>query len=156
MNKKIVYVDMDGVIADFKTFSDNIPIDELKKYDTLNENGILKHNPDKYPNIFSKLKPIEGAIEGVKKLMTQYDVYILTSSPWDNNTAASEKIEWVKKYFGDLLKKRVIISHNKQLCIGDYLIDDTKRNGADKFIGEHIWFGYDYKNWDEVLKYLMK
>lgn len=147
---------MDGVIADFKAFSDNIPLNELKKYDTLNENGIVKHNPDKYPNIFSKLKPIEGAIDAVKTLMKYYEVYILTSSPWDNNTAASEKIEWIKKYFGDLLKKRVIISHNKHLCIGDYLIDDTKRNGADKFIGEHIWFGHDYKNWNEVLKYLIK
>lgn len=154
--KKIVYVDMDGVIADFKSFSDNIPINELKKYDTLNKYGIVKHNPDKYPHLFINLKPIDGAIEGVKKLMTKYDVYILTSSPWDNVTAASEKIEWVKKYFGDLLKKRVIISHNKQLCIGDYLIDDTKRNGADKFNGEHIWFGHDFKNWNEVINYLMK
>ena len=54
----------------------------------------------------------------------------------------SKNIEWIKTYFGDIFKKKVVLSHNKQLNIGDYLIDDHTRNGADEFIGEHIHFWY--------------
>jgi hypothetical protein len=49
------------------------------------------------------------------------------------------------------------------MLIGDYLIDDRLKNGAGKFKGELIHFGYDYVNdkinpypdWDSVLKKLL-
>lgn len=63
----------------------------------------------------------------------------------------SKNIEWIKTYFGDIFKKKVVLSHNKQLNIGDYLIDDHTRNGADEFIGEHIHFGTEkFLDWDAV------
>ena len=59
------------------------------------------------------------------------------------------------EYLGDAAKKRVIVSHNKNLMIGDYLIDDRTANGAGEFKGELIQFGTEkYPNWKEVLKYL--
>jgi 5'(3')-deoxyribonucleotidase len=59
------------------------------------------------------------------------------------------------KYLGDAAKKRVIVSHNKNLMIGDYLIDDRTANGAGEFKGELIQFGTEkYPNWTEVLSYL--
>ncbi len=85
-----------------------------------------------------------------------YDVYILSTSPWDNITAASDKIAWVKKYLGDVAKKRVILTHHKNLAKGDYLIDDRLKHGVDKFEGEHIHFGTDkFQNWNDVLNYLL-
>ena len=30
----------------------------------------------------------------------KYDVYILSSAPWKNPSAWSDKLEWVKKYLG--------------------------------------------------------
>ena len=52
--------------------------------------------------------------------------------------------------------KRLILSHHKQLNVGDYLIDDRTANGADKFTGEHIHFGQDkFPDWNAVLKYLL-
>ena len=39
--------------------------------------------------------------------------------------------------------------------MGDYLIDDRLRNGAEKFNGEHIHFGTEkFPDWNSVLKYL--
>ena len=48
------------------------------------------------------------------------------------------------------------MSHNKNLNIGDYLIDDRTANGAGQFKGEHIHFGTEqFPDWDSVLKYLL-
>lgn len=83
------------------------------------------------------------------------DTFILTAAPWGNPTAANNKIDWVKKYLPNEAYKRIIISHNKHLCIGDYLVDDSTRNGAGEFTGEHIHFGTDtFPDWKSVLDYL--
>jgi hypothetical protein len=41
--------------------------------------------------------PLPGAIEAYKALCEKYDCYILSTSPWNNPTAASDKFDWVKK-----------------------------------------------------------
>ena len=39
--------------------------------------------------------------------------------------------------------------------MGDYLVDDSTRNGAGEFSGEHIHFGTDkFPDWKSVLDYL--
>jgi 5'(3')-deoxyribonucleotidase len=92
MKKKIVYFDMDNVLVNFQSGIDATPIEVQKEYE-----GHL----DDVPDIFSKMKPNKEMCELFNKMAddTRYDVYILSTSPWDNPTAASEKVEWVKKYF---------------------------------------------------------
>ena len=66
------------------------------------------------------------------------------------------KREWVEKYLGKNAYKRLILSHNKHLCAGDYLIDDRTKNGAGEFKGELIQFGKEkFPDWSSVLKYLL-
>jgi len=66
-----------------------------------------------------------------------------------------DKLKWVKKHLGKVSYKRLILSHHKNLNIGDFLIDDRTKNGADKFKGEHIHFGTKkFPNWTSVMKYL--
>ena len=94
------------------------------------------------------------AIEAVKELAKKYDVYVLSTSPFQNPTAWKDKIEWIYKYFGkdpsSVLYKRLILTHHKNLNKGDILIDDRTKNGADKFEGELILFKSDkYPNWEE-------
>lgn len=138
---------MDGVLVDFDLYVKN-NADILKKY-----NG----NVCSVPRIFSKMKPMTGAIEAYKKLSNKFDTYILSTAPWDNPSAWSDKLEWVKKYLGELAYKRLIITCHKNLNKGDYLIDDMNKNGAEKFTGELILFGSDkFLNWESVLKYLLK
>jgi len=65
------------------------------------------------------------------------------------------KQRWVMKYLGASADKRMIVSHNKNLMIGDYLIDDRTANGAGEFRGELIQFGTEkYPDWTTVLNYL--
>lgn len=90
---------------------------------------------------FQKEEPIENAIVSYIKLCSKYDTYILSTSPWENPTALNDKLDWVKKHLGQHAHKRLILSHNKHLNQGHYLIDDREKNGADKFVGELILFG---------------
>ena len=56
----------------------------------------------------------------------------------------------------DVFYKKIIITHHKDLCQGDYLIDDRGKNGTSEFAGEWIHFGSEqFPNWESVLDYLM-
>ena len=49
----------------------------------------------------------------------------------------------------------MVITHRKDLCLGDYLIDDRGKNGTSEFTGEWIEFGSEkFPNWNSVLVYL--
>jgi 5'-nucleotidase len=147
--KKIIYIDMDNVLVDFKSGIAKISKDVQDEYES---------HLDDVPGIFSLMEPMEGAIDAFNKLSQseKYDVYILSTAPWDNSTAWSAKVEWVKKYLGVHGYKRLILSHHKNLNAGDYLIDDRTKNGVDKFKGEHIHFGQvAFPTWNEVLDYLI-
>ena len=138
---------MDNVLVDFQSGIDSLS-DE--------ERGAYKDNIDNVPGIFSKMQPLNGAIEGYKKLTEHFDVYILSTAPWNNPSAGSDKLLWVQKHLGDIAYKRLILSSNKNLNAGDYLIDDRTANGASDFKGEHIHFLTEqFKNWDDVLNYLI-
>ena len=137
---------MDNVLVDFKSGIDRTSDELLKQYE-----GHL----DDVPGIFSKMLPMEGAIEAFEQLAQKYDVYILSTAPWNNPSAWSDKVLWVQRYLGEVAYKRLILSHHKNLCQGDYIIDDRTRHGVDIFDGEHIHFGTDrFPNWRSVLDYL--
>ena len=106
------------------------------------------------------MEPMHGAIKAVNTLSAVFEVYILSTAPWLNDTAWTDKLKWVKKYFGDgednPFYKRLILSHHKNLNMGDYLIDDRTKNGAAEFCGTLIQFGSaEFPDWESVTKYLL-
>ncbi len=156
--KKILYIDMDGVVADFdKAMAELDPTLNIKEGDNWDERSkkvdeICMQNP----MIFHTLEPIRGAITAIIKLNDHYEVYFLSSPMWALPECFSGKRIWLEKHFGELAKHKLILTKRKDLNIGDYLIDDTTRNGVDKFKGEHLHFGTDkYPDWDSVLKKLL-
>lgn len=147
MEKKRLFFDMDNVLVDFKSGIDLL--DESVKKD-------FEGHLDDVPGIFGLMKPVEGAIEAVHKLNEVYDVYILSTAPWGNPSAWSDKVKWVTKYLDDIFHKRMIITHRKDLVEGDYLIDDRGKNGTSEFKGEWIQYGSEkFPDWNAVLKYLI-
>lgn len=144
---KKLFFDMDGVLVDFQSGIDKLSEETKREYE-----GRL----DEVPGIFSLMEPMPGAVEAVRELSEYYDVYILSTAPWNNLTAYSDKIQWLTKYFGDLFKKRVIVTHCKNLCDGDYLVDDRAKNGASEFAGVWVQFGSErFPDWEEVTRYLI-
>jgi len=109
------------------------------------------------PGIYENLEPIKNAIQSVTKLLQHesFDVYFLSTPPWDNPEAWTHKRLWIEKYFGKAVRHRLILTARKDLNIGDFLIDDSKYRGQQKFVGEWLEFGSDkFPDWSSVLKYL--
>ncbi len=148
---KIIYVDLDGLVADFEKGRITHPMSTVSPY---------IGRPDKLPGLYENLDPIPNAIESVNQLLSNpdFDVYLLSTAPWDHPEAWMHKRLWVAKYFDErLIRKRLILSHHKQLLKGDFLIDDRRFNGASKFQGKWIHFGSDvFPDWISVLNYLNK
>lgn len=144
--KKILYVDMDNVLVDFPSAFSRVSPELLTKHGD---------DKDEIPGIFSLMDPIPGAIDSFNELSKLFDTYILSTSPWENDSAWTDKLKWVKKHLGKSAYKRLILSHHKNLNTGDFLIDDRTKNGADKFQGEHIHFGTEkFPDWKSVVEYL--
>ena len=144
--QKRVFVDMDNVLVDFESGLAQVSEEVKQEYE-----GRL----DEIPGLFGLMKPMPGAIEAMHKLQKHYDLFILSTAPWNNPSAWSDKVTWVTKYLDDVFHKRMVITHRKDLCQGDYLIDDRGKNGTSEFAGEWIEFGSEkFPNWNSVLEYL--
>ena len=101
------------------------------------------------------MHPMPGAVAVFTELSALFDVYILSTSPWANPSAWSDKLCWVKAYLGEPAHKRLILTHHKNLNVGDYLIDDRTKHGVHDFSGEHIHFGTEgFPDWQKVMEYL--
>jgi 5'-nucleotidase len=147
-SKKIVYIDLDGVMVDLEAH-----VVARHGEEALNRVGMLT-SVDK--ELFLDPPAMPGAIEAFTELSKQYEVYFLSTAPWTNVDAWTHKRIWVQKHLGKAAHKRLILSHRKDLLMGDYLIDDRTKNGAAEFRGEHIHFGQPgFESWTQVLQYLL-
>lgn len=162
MNKKILYIDMDGVIVDFQsTVAPYVP-EVIEENYTPETYEARSKAVDKYalenPTLFENMEEIYGAIDAVKKLIdsNKYEIYFASTPMSTIPESYMGKRIWIRNKFGDWADKRLILTHRKDLLIGDYLIDDRTKNGAGEFKGELIHFATDrYPNWDSVLDKLL-
>ena len=138
---------MDNVLVDFSSGIRSIPEQLQIEY---------KDRIDEVPGIFSLMRPLTGAISSFERLSNNYDTYILSTAPWENASAWSDKNLWVRKHLGGGAYKRLILTHHKNLNFGDFLIDDRTANGAGQFKGKHIAFGsFEFPDWEAVCNYLL-
>ncbi len=143
--KKILYIDMDGCLVDFESALNKVPDSVKAEYEG---------RYDEIPGLFGLMDPMPGAIEAFNTLFQLYDVYILSTAPWNNPSGWSDKLIWVQKWL-PLAQKRLTLSHNKHLCAGFAIIDDRLANGVDKFNGLHVFFGTkEWPDWDSTVVYL--
>lgn len=86
----IVYIDMDNTLVDFSSGIDQLELAALKSYGG---------NYDYAPGIFALMKPMPGALEAVRILSEVAEVFVLSTAPWDNPSAWSDKVGWIRPEF---------------------------------------------------------
>ena len=171
--KKTIAIDMDGVLADVEThFIDwyerdyGIRITKDKLIGVPESDGF----PDKKavrrfvttPLFFSTVPVMPGAVEAVKKLMEDYDVYIV-SAAMEFPQSLPEKYSWLAQYFPFISWRNIVFCGDKSIINTDYLIDDHCKN-LDVCKGKTIMFTAGHNanythhkragNWKEVIDIL--
>lgn len=163
MNKFTVAVDVDCVLNNLmeKTieayntkYNASLTIDIFTEYD------IFKCLPPeeaqrfidlwKDHDLLASLTPLKHAQWGVKQLVEHgYEVYIATATYHSN---FSQKVEWLKHYFGMVPEKNIICIYHKGLLKVDVLIDDCIDNLISSRWYERICFDYPWNRniWDEA------
>lgn len=145
---KILYIDMDDVLCDF-----------VGAYTSAKQQNPNLTYPQSIQGFWLGLKPIEGAVQAFNTLFNHpsFDTYILTAPSVLNPICYTEKRLWVEKHLGLEAVHRLIISPNKALNIGHYLVDDyAEGKGQEAFVGELVHFGSaGFSDWDAVLKHLL-
>jgi 5'-nucleotidase len=138
VKKKTIGIDMDGVLADVET-------QLLDWYQKETGTVITKHDiagkqedeafPDREtfrkflytPGFFGSLPVMEGAVEAVKDLMKDFEVYIV-SAAMEFPLSLFEKHQWLQEHFPFISWKNIIFCGDKSIIDTDFLIDDHCKN----------------------------
>lgn len=140
---RVIGIDLDGVVADYDAYTGVELAKGRSIHDIYNDEGSFRNLP-----------LIEGAKEGVEWLDKHFEIYFISTAMWSNPSSWTDKRLWVEDHFPKIGKKKLILTHNKGLFNGDFIIDDRIANGVGDFKGIHIHFGQgDFPSWVEVLSY---
>lgn len=152
----LMLIDLDGVVADMWESLDSLvgePVirgewDTRDRYPGVPRRAISSHFARR--GFFRNLTVIPRAKEGVAQLVDAgHDVWFCSTpvlSPW----CASEKAEWVREHFWDQ-RRRLILSKDKTLVVGDYLIDDKPEVlGCRVPAWTHVRYGEGSFEWGAV------
>ena len=142
-----VLIDMDGVIANFekhlmdiykKDYPDlpilpgdqrrGLFIDKQYRKEFGHDACLAMQDIMTRQNFFKDLEPIPEAVHAVNQLLKSplYDCSICTAPITHNKYCTSEKMEWIKTHFGSKFHRKVIITNDKTVVHGDFLLDDNE------------------------------
>jgi 5'-nucleotidase len=95
---------------------------------------------------FLNLKPIPGAIDGMRELLAAgHDVRICTAPLRDYEHCIKEKYQWVEKHLGLDWCARIMPTRDKTLVVGDALIDDRPDiTGVIRPFWNHVVYDQSY------------
>jgi 5'(3')-deoxyribonucleotidase len=138
MNKrKSIALDMDDVIAHVtpkfldiyeEMFGKRLSRDDYWGKKIYQIEGAAQVRNRLYEKGFFRDLPImEGAQEGVRKLMENYDVYITTAAQEFKNSL-EDKYDWLEEHFPFIHWKQYVFCGDKSLFGTDYMVDDHVHN----------------------------
>ncbi|MBP6562697.1 MAG: 5'-3'-deoxyribonucleotidase [Neisseriaceae bacterium] len=136
----LLLIDQDGVLADFEqglrlkwraAYSDVAPLPPEARRSFRASMDYPEHLRARVgavcyaPGFFRDLPPVSGAVAAIKALVAAgHDVRICTSPLLQNPYCVAEKYQWVAHHLGPEWPEKMILTKDKTLVQGDYLIDD--------------------------------
>lgn len=135
-DKRIIAIDMDGVLANFEK-----RVQEIfgKGYKELHPSRFWGTLTKKYPNLYYGLEKLDDADDLINYIKTldqeKYDIFFLGSLPLKTGylaTSEQDKRAWLKKHFDSPFPAHYVFGGKKKANFiknpSDILIDDTQRN----------------------------
>ncbi|RZL69570.1 MAG: 5'(3')-deoxyribonucleotidase [Pedobacter sp.] len=145
-------VPLDLIVKPGTEIFQNVPAEINQKwFEYINEKGF-----------FRDLPVIDGAVEAVRKLQENYEVYIV-SAAMEFKNSLEDKFDWLQEHFPFISWKQIIFCGEKIVDV-DIMIDDRIKNFADfkgrplLFTSPHNVLITEYErvdNWKQVLTKLM-
>lgn len=83
------------------------------------------------PGFATRLNPMPGAVEAVKKIAQIADVLFVTSPLKSSPTWAFDRTAWLQKHFGTEQGNKVASTGEKYAVSGDFLLDDKPEHCAE-------------------------
>jgi len=171
MQRKVIAIDMDDTLAGFleglvevvnRLEGENVKVEDIKSWDMYKyfKCGHKIYSYLTY-DLFRNLRVFDDAIEVVKSLQENYDVYIVSSATSTSDSMVA-KIEWLEEWFPFIDKKNIVLCGDKSIIKADYMIDDGVHN-LKTFDGMGLLFnaphnqeekGFSrFNNWEHIRRY---
>ncbi|MBI2565348.1 5'-3'-deoxyribonucleotidase [Candidatus Woesearchaeota archaeon] len=98
------------------------------------------------PGFYLSLPPILGGLEAMVEMKRLgHDVFICTTPLSDYEHCVLEKYKWIEKNLGKKWTEKLILTKDKTVVTGAYLIDDKPEiTGAAIPVWEHILYDKSY------------
>lgn len=173
--RKTIGIDMDGVLADIepqlvdfyaKQYGVQLTVEGIQglSYAEAFPADMEKRTILYTPGFFRTAPVMAGAVEAVKQLMLQYEVYIVSAAT-EFPLSLFEKIEWLQEHFPFIHWRNIVLCGDKSIVHTDYLIDDHCKN-LDVCSGKAIMFNAHHNqreqahlrvnSWEDVLNFFAK
>lgn len=146
--KDLLYFDMDNVLCNY---------DKRIAEQLISEPKVAF--PQSRYGFYMGLEPMFEAIESYKELKQYYVTKILSRPSVFNALSYTEKRVWVEKHLGFDECYNLILSCDKTIARGNYLIDDNIQTGH--FVEDISWklihFGsIEFPDWNTVKNHLIR
>jgi 5'-nucleotidase len=154
----VVLVDMDGVCADLdaellrvlkERKQENVfhAVDGRKEFEYDATVDAACKTIMAEPGFYERLPPIPGAVSALQAMQAAgHDVWFCTSPLRKYRYCVPEKYAWVERHLGMAWTRRIIVTPDKTLVHGDYLVDDNPnpKGSAKTPSWTHVVFDQSY------------
>ncbi len=176
----IILVDQDNVLADFDSAflaawrashpaAPFTPLEQRRSWnprdDLPREHHAAAMQVYARPGFFRSLEPMPGAFDALRAMLALgWNVRICTAPIEAYQHCVAEKFAWVEQHLGWEWTRRIVLTADKTLVHGDWLIDDKPRiTGSRTPSWRHALFDahhnrhlehsvrVDWRNWQQML-----
>lgn len=169
MKKIVLLIDMDGVVAEWypgllATYIERFPDREYIAPDEVSRFYVEELYPEEHrqdvmrisreKGFYRNLPVMPGAKESLADIQNNcldfIDPFICTAPELESDELCchTEKVQYVQEHFGDFWARRTILTKDKTLVYGNYLIDDKPViNGLLQPTWEQIHYAQPYNKY---------